>query len=212
MPPTEEGFPTVGRLLWRPLWPVARILAALGWHLEVRGRPAPGPVVVAANHFSHLDPPLLAVALRRPTRFLALDELFGRWGVFDRVVLAFGAIPVSRTRPPLGAMKTALAHLGEGGTLGVFPEAARVGTWGERPPKRGAAWLAMRAGVSLQPAAVSGTDRAFGVGAKRVRRFPVRIVLCDPLHPADFPDSWEMIEAWRRSVDRALSKDPDPAT
>lgn len=204
MRPTDPGFPAVGRLLWRPLWPVARLLAALGWRLRVEGLPPPGPLVVAANHFSHLDPPLLAVALRRPTRFLALDELFGRSVAFDRLVLAFGAIPISRERPPLGAMRTALAHLETGGTLGLFPEGARVAGWGERPPKRGAAWLAIRAGVPLLPAVISGTDRAFGPGSERIRRFPVRIVLRDPLDPADFRDSWEMIEAWRRSVEETL--------
>ena len=129
--------------------------------------------MVAANHFSHLDPVIVAVATGRPIRYLAVDELFGRSAFFDRLTLWLGAIPLPRTRLPLGALRLALAELAAGGTVGVYPEGMRVWAWGEVVPKSGAAWLARRAGVPLLPVAVAGSEEAMGRGTTRVSRRPI---------------------------------------
>jgi 1-acyl-sn-glycerol-3-phosphate acyltransferase len=177
---------------------------------EGRDRVPPGPLVVAANHFSHLDPVIVAIAARRPIRFLAVDELFGRSAFFDGLTLWLGAIPLPRSRAPLGALRLALTELKAGTAVGVFPEGMRVWSWGETPPKRGAAWLARRAGVPLLPVAVAGSEEALGRGTKRVSRQPIRAIVCEPIHPADFsgsPDPLGAITAeWRRRVDEALRR------
>ncbi|MDP8958678.1 MAG: 1-acyl-sn-glycerol-3-phosphate acyltransferase [Actinomycetota bacterium] len=165
--------------------------------------------MVAANHLSHLDPPLLAVALRRPVRFLALDQLFGRNPVYDGVMLGFGAIPIPREgRAPLRALRTALGHLALGGVVGVFPEGRRVGSWGETEPRQGAAWLALRSDVPLLPVAISGTERSLGLGATRVRPAKVRMVLAEPMKPADYRRAPHpraaMMDAWRARIDEHL--------
>lgn len=177
--------------------------------LRVWGGPVgDGPVVVAANHFAHLDPVLVAVTVGRPMRFLALDELFGKSRIFDTVVPWMGAIPVSRTRPPLGALRTALGELEAGGTVGLFPEGARVAAWGDATAKRGAAWLARRAGVPLVPVAVAGTDEVMALEGLRIHRRPVICTVCDPIGPADFEDDPDPVTAmtneWERRIGRAL--------
>ena len=185
-----------GRLLFR------------GWFSMTRAGEdlvPPGPFVVAANHFSHLDPVVVALAVRRPVRYLAVDELFGRSRFFDRLTLWMGAVPLARARVPLGALRVAAAELASGGAVGLFPEGVRVWRWGEVEPKRGAAWLARRAGVPLVPVAVVGTGEALGRGAARAERRPIHVEVCPAILPGDFEQHRDpvgaMTAAWRDRVD-----------
>ena len=178
---------------------------------ERRGPRLPdGPVVIASNHFSNVDPVVVSMAAQRPIRYLAVDELYGNSAFFDWLILWLGTIPLSRTRVPLGALRTALAELAAGGTVGVFPEGVRVWNWGEVEPKRGAAWLARRARVPLVPVAVWGTDLVMGRGGTRIERSPVSGVRCEPIFPGDYDDAADplgaMTDEWRRRVDSALTE------
>lgn len=188
-----------GRLLLSRFFPMT---------LEGQGLVPDGPLVVAANHFSHLDPVVVSLAVRRPTRYLAVDELYGSSRFFDGLTLWLGAIPMPRTRAPLGALRLALAELAAGGSVGLYPEGVRVWRWGERPPKRGAAWLALRAGVPLLPVAVSGTEEAMGRGRARISRRPIHAEICPPIHPADVAGEPDPVGAmtllWRDRIDAAL--------
>jgi len=145
-----------------------------------------GPFVVAANHFSHLDPVAVGLALDRPVRYLAVDELFGNSRFFDTLLLWFGTIPMSRTRAPFGALRLAIAELESGGSVGVFPEGVRVWRWGELEPKRGAAWLAARMDVPLVPVAIAGSDEAMGRGTGSISRRPMHAEVCEPILPGVF--------------------------
>ncbi|HSG79301.1 MAG TPA: lysophospholipid acyltransferase family protein [Acidimicrobiia bacterium] len=180
--------------------------------LRIHGRERipDGPVVFAANHFSHLDPVLVGATVGRPVRYLAVDELYGSSAFFDWLTTWLGAIPMSRTRAPLGALRTALEELRDGGSVGLFPEGVRVWTWGEMAPKRGAAWLARKAGVPLVPVAVSGSDDAMGRGQMRIERRPMATMVCEPIFPGDFTGHEDplgaMADAWRVRIEAALDE------
>lgn len=167
--------------------------------------PAP-PFVLAANHYSHFDSPAIAGAMDTPIRFLALEDLFGINRLLDRLVLGYGAIPTPRTRVPVGAVRTALTALENGEIVGVFPEATRVSHWGTLQPKRGAAWLANRAGVPLVPVAVVGTGRTFGL-ENRLRRAPIRIVIGRQLEPTG--DTEALTRQWADWMTTELGRHPD---
>jgi 1-acyl-sn-glycerol-3-phosphate acyltransferase len=186
--------------------------------LEITGRehlPATGPMVFAANHYSHIDPPLVSLAAGENVRYLAVDELFGQYRAFDAFTLFFGAIPMSRVKAPLGALKTALAHLESGGLVGVFPEGRRVAYWGESVPKQGAAWLALRTGAPLVPVAICGTEGTLSLPEPGVRRTAVRVWVEAPLLPAAYVDRQdprgEMIGDWRLALERRLGPWTDGA-
>lgn len=190
--------------------PVIRGIARWWGGFEVTGPPLPeGPVVVAANHLSHVDPVVVSIAVDRPVRFLALDELFGHYPAFDTLLLWLGSIPLTRTGIPLAAMRTALGELGAGGTVGVFPEGRRVAAWGDERPRRGGAWLSVKSRAPLVPVAIRGSDGVMGLEDTRLSRHPVSVTLCEPIVPADFTDEADPVGAitdeWALRVGRALS-------
>ena len=122
--------------------------------------PRSGPLIVACNHVSWVDGPLLGAAIapaRRP-RFLGKKELFTlpplAWLMRD-----IGAIPLDRGTGDLAALRAALAVLRAGGSLAIFPEGTRVKPGEKRPPKSGVAFLAARVGARVVPVRVTGTER-----------------------------------------------------
>lgn len=192
MPEPGQVLPrTLERLLRLP----NRVLSRAFFDLDVEGAgnlPREGGVVIAANHFSHLDPPLLAVNLDRYIRFLAVDELFGDSRAFALLLDFFGTIPLDREGYPISAMREAISCLEGGDAVGVFPEGRRVERWGEDAPKRGAAWLAWMTGTPLLPVAIVGTEHSLAPGERAFRRTAVKIWIEEPI-------VWE-----------AYKRDPDP--
>ena len=170
--------------------------------------PAEGPAVVAANHYSHIDPIVVGVATGRAIRYLAVDELFGQSHLFDNVTMFFGTIPLPRSGVPLSALRTSLEHLDAGGVVGLFPEGKRVERWGERPPKEGAAWLSLRAGAPLVPMAVHGSQEMLSLTDKAYRRAPLRVWVGEPMDPYDYMDTVDprtaMTRDWFDWVDAKL--------
>ena len=188
------------------------MVARLVFDLEISGRelvPKSGPVVMAANHLSLIDPPFLGLCVRRNVRYLALDDLYGRSRFFVGLSLFFGARPISRERPTHGPMRAALEDLESGGVVGVFPEGGRVPAWGDNEPRQGAAWLSMRTGAPLVPVAINGTQGTLSFSEPRVRRTAVRVWANEPLYPEDYADRIDplgaMMEDWRKALDRHLA-------
>jgi len=153
------------------------LVAAL-YRLEVRGLehvPASGPLVVASNHESVLDPFVLGAALPRPIRFVGKSEL---WSIPPAACLldAGGAIPVRRGGSDVAAVGAAVAALDAGDVVGIFPGGGvhREGTW-----LRGAARMALAAGAPMLPVRLLETRRAMGRG---VFGFPrVGVLIGEPL-------------------------------
>lgn len=212
------GVPRIGeygfrqRAVWRASWLPARVLAVPVWRYQVKREATipSGPVVIAANHLSHLDVPFVGLAARRPTRFLAVDELWGVTPVMDSVFATFGAIPLPRGRYPLSAMRMALEHLDAGGAIGVFPEGRRVGAWGHERPRRGAAWLALRTGAQVVPVAIWGTHNSMPLDEMKIRPAKVTVRTGTPMDPDDFLDHGDPIgaitDAWEHWVDRQVAE------
>lgn len=150
------------------------MLARLLYRIEIVGAVPPGPVIVAANHESLLDPPLLALAARQPLHFLAKVELWryrpGAW-----LMDALGGIPIRRDRRDLLSVGRAEELLRAGESVALFPQGTvRGGAW-----SRGAARLALVTGAPLVPVRIIGTARALSGG--RIAFPKLRIVVCEPI-------------------------------
>jgi glycerol-3-phosphate dehydrogenase (NAD(P)+) len=133
--------------------------------------PRRGPLLLAANHRSFLDPFVIGTLVRRPVYYMAKRELFEkRW---QAVLLnALGAFPVDRGVGDKDAMDTARAILQRGDCVVVFPEGTRVrpGPLGE--PRRGVGRLALETGAPVAPIAVIGTEdvrRGWRIRPRKVR-------------------------------------------
>lgn len=130
--------------------------------LERTGRkniPRKGPVILAANHRSFLDPFLIGCCLRRPVYFVAKRELFDkRWQGW--ILNRLGAFPIRRGEADEESMATARGVLERGGALVIFPEGTRHRHGPLARPKRGVGRLALETGAPVVPIAILGSERA----------------------------------------------------
>ena len=99
--------------------------------------PASGPVILVANHESMIDPWILALATRRPVRYMAKAELF-EYPVLRTIMRAFGTFPVERGTGDRAALGRAATLLDDGEVLGIFPQGTCL-PHRNRPWHRGAA-------------------------------------------------------------------------
>jgi 1-acyl-sn-glycerol-3-phosphate acyltransferase len=132
----------------------------LYFRLERIGReqvPSSGPVLLAANHRSFLDPFVIGALTRRPVYYMAKRELFTpRWQAW--VLNSLGAFPVDRGTGDEHAMATARAILERGDCVVIFPEGTRVRPGPLAHPHRGVGRLALQTGARVIPVAVIGTE------------------------------------------------------
>lgn len=174
---------------------LARGSAAYG----VERIPREGGVVVAANHFTALDPVLVGGLEPRGMHLLAKGQLFRR-SLLTESILWLGAIPVGHQADNRAALRHATELLRGGRVVGVFVEGARQRSqeMGEAMP--GAALLAARAGVPVVPC---GVDTH---GWAKARRRPCVAVFGEPIRLDALPPGREGIQFGTRKIAGAIDR------
>lgn len=148
-----DAFWAVGR-------PTIGLTARVFTRLHVYGAdrvPLTGGLVVAANHFSWVDPPALGAASPRTLYFMAKVEAHGIPGI-GPLMRSFGAFPVRRGESDRDAVRTMREIVREGGALGMFAEGTRQRSGVPGPVQPGAAMVAITEGVPVSPAAIHGSQ------------------------------------------------------
>jgi 1-acyl-sn-glycerol-3-phosphate acyltransferase len=138
-----------------------------------------GPVLVASNHQSYLDPPLIGNLYKDEMVYLARKTLFkgfGRW-----LYSNWNAIPVDQDRPDMASLKTIIRKLKEGHRVLVFPEGSRTldGNIGEAAP--GIGLVAVKSGAPIQPVRISGARDALPRGSGRISFARITVSVGPPI-------------------------------
>lgn len=208
---SETAWPYyVGRALFRALF------RSMGLRISgLEHVPAAGPLIVASNHRSHADPPLVGVCLPRPVHYMAKHELF-EVPVMGPTIRRTGAFPVTRGRPDRRAIRWALQLLDEGKAVVMFPEGTRSVDGRLGPPELGVALIALKSRAPVLPVAMQGTEHLLPKHSLLPRSHPLTVRFGPPLL---FPDLYgrrtsrrELEEAGARlmtALGRLLDEPPD---
>ncbi|MBL8226633.1 MAG: AMP-binding protein [Chromatiales bacterium] len=217
-----------------PPWPVAafgrlayavdRLLLRLVFRLRVSGRehlPARGPVIIAPNHASYLDPMAIAAAL--PWRLLPATHWAGwtailfqgwLWRLFSRATRVF---PVDPDRGPAAALACGRAVLARGDVLVWFPEGRRSRTGAVAPFLPGVGVLMAGSRCPVVPAWIEGSFSAWPWNARWPRPARISVRFGPPLslqnllaHPGGEPDPEALAAALRAAVEGLAGGGPTP--
>ncbi len=150
------------------------VMIKLLFRYDITGQeniPNTGPVIVAANHTSYIDPIMIALAVRkRQVNFMGKASLF-KIPVLGTIIRWLNTFPVKRGIADKGAVAKSLKLLENGEVLLIFPEGTRIrnGRLGE--PYPGVTAIALKTGATIVPAGIIGTGKVMPNGSK-MPRFP----------------------------------------
>ena len=189
---------------------LCRWIARAFFALEIEGAehvPEVGPVILAPNHVSYVDPVLIGISIKRPVYFMAKGELFRNRAVawFLRGLHAF---PITRERVDPSSVKHTLSLLAAGHVVLMFPEGTRGDGQSLGPAKSGIAVVAARSGATVVPVFHWGSERVLPRGARWFRRVPLRVRFGPPLRfgagGAGERANREAVEAFGRQLMKAI--------
>lgn len=148
---------------------------------------APGAWILASNHISHFDPPVLSSVVKRAVDWMAMAEMF-RGKILNFWCRSVGAFPVNRSKADRSALKAVLDRLKAGRVVGIFPEgglrAGATSVLEGAKPKAGIAMLSVLSQTPIQPCVLIGTDRLYRSKNWRPgKRIPIWVAFGDPIFP-----------------------------
>jgi 1-acyl-sn-glycerol-3-phosphate acyltransferase len=137
--------------------------------------PLQGGVILASNHASYLDPPLVGAGLRRDINYLARESLFRFPGV-GALLRSWNSVPVDRDGGGARGLKAILDRLLAGGAIILFPEGTRTQDGQFLPARSGIGLTVIKSTAPVVPVRVFGTYAAYGrrLSFPRPRRIMVK--------------------------------------
>lgn len=168
--------------MYRLGYTISKVVAKLGFRLRTYGREnliEDGPAILASNHASYLDPPLVGVSCRKDVYFLARKSLFER-PVVGPILAQLNTIPVDRDRGDVGAIRAMIKLLRSGNRVLVFPEGTRSKDGNLQPARAGVGLLIAKSLAPVVPVRVFGSYAALPRSGG-IRFVPITVVIGKPL-------------------------------
>ena len=152
-------------MFYRFIWWLCKLIAFVIGGVDYKGReniPSTESFIAAGNHISSIDPFLIGLGMKREMAFIAKDSLF-RIPVIKHLLRWVNANPIDRNGSPKEVTLKTVELLGKGKPIAIFPE----GTRNKGPEllmdfKKGAALLAIEAGVPIIPVGIKNSNKTFG--------------------------------------------------
>ena len=163
--------------IYRLTWIFLRIFFSgyFRWRVFNAGRVAQtGPVILAANHASFIDPPLIGTSLPREINFLARESLF-HFSLVGWLLRSLHAVPVDRDGGGARGLKRILERLLAGGGIVLFPEGTRTTDGHLQPAHSGIGLIVLKSAAPVVPVRVFGTFEAYGRHLKFPRPYHVAV-------------------------------------
>jgi 1-acyl-sn-glycerol-3-phosphate acyltransferase len=123
--------------------------------------PLKGPVILAANHASFIDPPMVGSGLRREINYLARESLF-HVPVLATILRSWNVVPVDRDGGTGRGLRAILDRLEKGGAIILFPEGTRTPDGNLQPARSGVGLTVIKSEAPVVPVRVFGTFEAYG--------------------------------------------------
>jgi 1-acyl-sn-glycerol-3-phosphate acyltransferase len=161
---------------------LCKAAAMLAFRLRIYGREnliEDGPAILASNHASYIDPPLVGVSCRKDIHFLARKSLFEK-PVFGPLLAQLNTVPVDRDRGDVGAVRAMIKLLKSGKRVLVFPEGTRSSDGNLQPARAGVGLLIAKSLAPVVPVRIFGSYAALPRSGG-IRFVPVTVVIGKPL-------------------------------
>jgi 1-acyl-sn-glycerol-3-phosphate acyltransferase len=171
------------KLLYRCAWCLSRFVFTVYFRCRVyhpERVPLSGPVILAANHASFIDPPLVGSGLKREINYLARESLF-RFPVVGATLRAVNSVPVDRDGGGAAGLRAILDRLLAGGGIILFPEGTRTRDGQLQPARSGIGLTVIKSDAPVVPVRVFGTFEAFGRHLKFPRPVSIAVKYGRPL-------------------------------
>jgi 1-acyl-sn-glycerol-3-phosphate acyltransferase len=165
-------------------WTLFRLMYAtyFRWKVYRADRiPLDGSVILAANHASFLDPPLVGSGVRRPINYLARESLFHFPGM-GALLRSWQVVPVDRDGGTGKGLKRILERLEKGGAIILFPEGTRSPDGQLHKAHAGVGLTVIKSTAPVCPVRVFGTYEAYGRHLTIPRPRQVMVKYGEPLH------------------------------
>ena len=143
--------------------------------------PLDGGVILASNHASFLDPPLVGSGVKRGINYLARENLF-RFPVMGWVLRQWQVVPVDRDGGGAAGLRAILDRLLLGGAIILFPEGTRTRDGKLQPARSGIGLTVIKSAAPVVPVRVFGTFEAYGRHLRLPRPRRVAVKYGQPMH------------------------------
>ena len=164
-----------------------------------------GPVILAMNHQSYLDPPLAGIACKRPIYFLARKSLLNV-PILGRILPKLNVIPVDQEGMDRGALKALLRILRAGEGALVFPEGARTPNGNLQPALPGLGFIIAKTRAPVVPMRIFGSHEALPRGGGRLRFHPITVVIGRPMYFTELDISTDKKNLYQQLSRRVMNE------
>jgi 1-acyl-sn-glycerol-3-phosphate acyltransferase len=186
-------------IIWFLGWILAFPLLKTLTGIQTIGRlPKKGAYIIACNHVSFLDPPIVGICAGREIHFLAKIGLFKGLQAFAWLIRTFNAIPISGVQ----GLRSAMQLLKNGHTVVIFPEGTRSRKGYMLPFNPGVSYLAINLQVPVIPTRISNSDKKFI--SLMLRLHKLKITFGRPISPVGYKNTRADMDCFAQKLKKEI--------